>query len=129
MLEAHDQLIRSEAEIPQEADLHAIISKERSSWLDRSVEPRQQEENDDPRRGEMLLQWYVLSPAEMLRMQRGNHAPASPLHNTHSTQMIGNRSLEIYRNSPSETDLTLMTCGIGHPDRVLVRRYHLNSLH
>jgi len=38
----------------------------------------------------------------------------------HNTTSVSNRSIEIYRQGLAETELTLITCGTGHPDRVSV---------
>jgi len=57
VLEVYEQLIRSEADRPGEGELHAIILREKSSWFDRSIELKHQEDDDDPRRGTLLLHW------------------------------------------------------------------------
>ncbi|GAB1312830.1 hypothetical protein MFIFM68171_03040 [Madurella fahalii] len=103
ILEAYDQLARADDRAPPVTRLWEVIEQEKDVWQEHGPLKAQEEEDDNPRRGENVL---------TCRLQSVN---------------AGERSLEVYQQSGAYEQLTIITCGAGRPDRI--HQIDLASMH
>ncbi|KAK4033070.1 hypothetical protein C8A01DRAFT_50286 [Parachaetomium inaequale] len=92
---AHAQLARSGERVPPVNRLLEIIEQDSNAWQEHDEWRPQQEDDDDPRRGEKVA--------------------ACRLRNTSTTT---GQSLEVYRHAEGQEHLTVITSGAGRADRV-----------
>ena len=117
IFEIHSELTGA-GEMPPLRRLQEVIERESHAWQDHDQWRPLEDEDDTPKRGELVAKWYVDSRD---RNWNGNTADKvnSQLRNTGTTT---GQWLEIYRQGDDDDEhLTIITGGTVRQDRVPLR--------